>query len=169
VSDDHNPLDDLSERWIGGRLGQPAWDNTDYTRDYQWLGQPRETRPRMIPNTYVYISGPMTAKDGYSIERNVAEGVDLFLDLLRRGIPAHCPHLTGLSASCWIGGIDHATWLELDKIILDRCTHVLMMPRWETSTGARIEREYAQSRGVPVYYSLPELLRGLGIATVETD
>lgn len=25
-----------------GRVGQPAWDNTDYGRDCVWLGQPRD-------------------------------------------------------------------------------------------------------------------------------
>lgn len=33
--------DDLGERWIGGKLGQPEWDNIDYTKDFMWLGLDR--------------------------------------------------------------------------------------------------------------------------------
>ena len=49
------------------------------------------------------------------------------------------------------------TWLDYDLAVIDRCTHVLMLPRWETSAGALKEREYAESRGVPVVHTLAEL------------
>lgn len=110
----------------------------------------------MRSDVYVYISGPMTAKDGYSIEANLAEGVDRFLDLLKRGIPAHCPHLTGYPPSCWTA-LDHAAWITLAQVVLDRCTHVLMLPRWRSSTGARIEHAYAVEKGLPIAYSIGEL------------
>lgn len=117
----------------------------------------------MRTDIYVYISGPMTAKNGHSIERNLAEGVDLFLDLLRLGIPAHCPHLNGFPPSCW-SAVDHATWVALDKVVIDRCTHLLMMDRWVSSTGARLEHDHAASKGIPIAYSLPELLGLIGEA-----
>lgn len=110
----------------------------------------------MRTDVYVYISGPMTAKGDYSIERNLAEGVDLFLHLLKSGIPAHCPHLNGYPPSCWTA-LPHESWIALDRVVLDRCTHVLMLPRWRESTGARLEHEYAQSRRLPIAYSLAEL------------
>ncbi len=110
----------------------------------------------MRSDVYVYISGPMTAKDGYSIERNLSEGVDLFLELLKLGIPAHCPHLNGYPPSCWTA-LPYAEWVALDKVVIDRCTHLLMMARWVTSTGARLEHDYAASRGIPITYSLAEL------------
>jgi hypothetical protein len=49
----------------------------------------------MRRDLFVYISGPMTAKDGHTIEENVAAGVRVYLDSLARGIPAFCPHLSG--------------------------------------------------------------------------
>ena len=39
----------------------------------------------------------------------------------------------------------------------DRCTHVLLLPRWETSPGAVAERDYARTIGMPVITSLEEL------------
>ena len=41
--------------------------------------------------------------------------------------------------------------------MIDHCTHVLMLPRWETSAGARAERAYARAIGTPVITSLEEL------------
>jgi hypothetical protein len=105
---------------------------------------------------FVYISGPMTAKHGYTIEENVAAGVRIYLDCLRRGIPAFCPHLSGAFPSAW-SAIDWEGWLEYDLAVIDRCTHVLMMPRWESSAGAVKELAYAESILKPIIYSLDEL------------
>lgn len=110
----------------------------------------------MNRNVLVYISGPMTAKDGRTIEQNTADGVAVYLELLKRGIPAFSPHLSGAFPSAW-SALDHAQWIEYDLAIIDRCTHVLMMARWETSTGARLELAYADQRRIPICFTLEEL------------
>lgn len=94
----------------------------------------------MRADLLVYISGPMTAKDDRSIEQNVADGVAVFAELIRLGIPAFCPHLNGAYPSLFEIGYDR--WIAYDCAVLDRCTHLLMMPRWETSKGARMEYDY---------------------------
>jgi len=114
----------------------------------------------MNKDVLVYISGPMTAKDGRTIEENIAAGVRVYLDLLQRGIPAFSPHLSGAFPSAWTA-LSHAEWLAYDFAIIDRCTHVLMMPRWETSTGAVLERDYARVKRVPVFFSADELARAV--------
>jgi hypothetical protein len=111
----------------------------------------------MRSDVLVYISGPMTPKDGYSIEENVAAGARLYWELLQLGIPAFCPHLSGAFPTAW-SVLPHGDWLAYDFAVIDRCTHVLMMPRWETSTGATMEKEYAASRGLPVLFSVGELM-----------
>lgn len=110
----------------------------------------------MTKGVLTYISGPMTAKDGFTIEENTAAGVRVYLDLLRRGIPAFSPHLSGAFPSAW-SALSHSEWLDYDFAIIDRCTHVLMMPRWESSTGAVREYEYAKARGIPICLSVDEL------------
>lgn len=119
----------------------------------------------MKSDILVYISGPMTAKDGRSIEQNVADGIAVYLELLKIGIPAFSPHLSGLSPSSWTA-LTHAEWIAYDCAILDRCTHILMMPRWETSTGACMELEYwrvrIDERG-GVAYSVAELCEMVGV------
>lgn len=110
----------------------------------------------MNKDVFVYISGPMTAKHGFSIEENVAAGVRVFLDCLKRGIPAFCPHLSGAFPSAW-ADVPWDKWLDYDLAVIDRCTHVLMMPRWETSAGAVKERAYAEQIGKPIVSSLDEI------------
>lgn len=110
----------------------------------------------MRRDVFVYISGPMTAKDGYTVEENTAAGVRAFLDCLRRGIPAFSPHLCGAFPSAWLT-VEWQVWLEYDFAVIDRCTHVLTLPRWETSAGAVKEVEYAKQTGKTVIYTLDAL------------
>lgn len=112
----------------------------------------------MNSDVLVYISGPMTAKDGYSIEENTAAGVRVYLDLLKLGIPAFSPHLSGAFPSAW-SALDHREWIAYDFAIIDRCTHMLMMARWDSSTGAKLEHQYAIDHDVPVFYTLKALLK----------
>ena len=110
----------------------------------------------MRRDVFVYISGPMTAKDGFSIEENVAAGLRVFLSCLRMGIPAFCPHLSGAFPSAW-SDVLWDRWLAYDLAVIDRCTHVLMLPRWQTSAGAKKEYEYALSVGKTIIASLDEI------------
>ena len=110
----------------------------------------------MRRDVFVYISGPMTAKGGYTIEENIAVGLRVYLDCLRRGIPAFCPHLGGAFPSAW-ADVNWETWLEYDLAVIDRCTHVLTLPRWRESAGALKEVAYATQRGIPVVSALDEI------------
>lgn len=111
----------------------------------------------MRRDLFVYISGPMTAKHGYTIEENVAAGLRVYLDCLRRGIPAFCPHLGGAFPSAW-SEVSWEHWLDYDLAVIERCTHVLAMPRWRESAGAVKEIAYAEAQGIPVIYSLDALV-----------
>lgn len=122
----------------------------------------------MRHDVLVYISGPMTAKDGRTIEQNTADGVAVYLDLLRLGIPAFSPHVGGAFPSAWTA-LTHQQWIEYDFAVIDRCTHMLMMERWETSTGARLEYDYARSRDMAIAKSLPELLAHLSALDALVD
>jgi len=109
----------------------------------------------MRRDLFVYIAGPLTGKDGTLVEANVAAALRVFLDCIRRGIPAFCPHLTGGFPSAH--AIPWDRWMEYDLAVLDRCTHVLLLPRWAESTGATVERHHAAAVGKPIITSLDEI------------
>jgi hypothetical protein len=113
--------------------------------------------PVMTRNVYVYLSGPLTAFGAYSLEENIASAVAVFLACIRRGIPAFCPHLSAAFPSAH-AGIPYDTWMAYDLATLDRCTALLMLPRWQTSPGALLEKTYAETRGLPIFYALDDLL-----------
>jgi hypothetical protein len=105
---------------------------------------------------FVYLSGPMTAKDGFLMEENVAAGLRVHLDLLRLGIPNFCPQLSGAFPSAW-ADVSYDRWIAFDFAVIDRCTHVLTPDRWESSKGAVMEKEYAEVSGKAIVYSIEEL------------
>jgi hypothetical protein len=115
----------------------------------------------MRRDVFVYISGPMTPKHGFTAEQNVAEGVKTYIEVLKLGFPAFCPHLSGLFPSAWTD-IRWETWIDYDLAVIERCTHVLMMPRWIESVGAVKEREFAIERKKPIAFSTPELIAMIG-------
>lgn len=111
----------------------------------------------MAPNgLLVYLSGPITSKDGVSVEENVAAALKVFLMCVELGIPAICPQLTGAFPSAW-SEVSYEQWMVHDFGVIERCSHVLLLPRWETSAGAQREKAYAESIGVPVVTSFDAL------------
>jgi|SRR5688572_19307233 len=116
----------------------------------------------MRTDVFIYISGPITGKNGYLIEENVAAGLKMFLDLIALGIPAYAPQLTGAFPSAF--NIPWEAWMELDYIMVSKSTHMLMLPRWRESKGALEERVYADAHNIRVCESLPELLDAINEA-----
>jgi hypothetical protein len=104
----------------------------------------------------VYISGPITAKNGYSIEDNVAEALRVFLTLIKKDIPAYMPQMCASYPSCF--DVPNSKWLELDLAMIDRCTHMMMLPRWRDSVGCVEEHVYAVRKGLLIAYALDVLI-----------
>jgi Domain of unknown function (DUF4406) len=99
------------------------------------------------PGVFVYLSGPISARDGFTVEENVASAITVYLRCLRDGIACFCPHLSAAGLTCHL---PYNAWLAYDFAVIDRCSHVMLLPRWERSPGARLEREYAVAQGKPI-------------------
>ncbi len=110
----------------------------------------------MMKDVLVYISGPITARNGVLIEENVAIGLKAFLQLTHLGIPSFSPQILGTFPSASL--VSYRTWMEYDFAIINRCTHVLMLPKWKDSPGCAEELVYANERGIPILYSVTELV-----------
>lgn len=109
---------------------------------------------RMIKNVLVYISGPIMEGHGQTEKQNVYDGIQIFNQLLLKGIPAYLPHL---HINDDVISLMYQSWIEYDLAVIDHCSHMLMMPRWQLSKGSNIEHKYAIERGIPIMYSVEEL------------
>jgi len=115
----------------------------------------------MRSDVFVYLSGPITAKDGYSVEENVAAAVKVYIECLKRGIPVFCPHLSGAFPSAH-SDVPYEAWMAYDFAVIDRCTHICLLPRWRDSAGAVREWTYAAKLDKGIFLSPDEMFATLG-------
>lgn len=104
----------------------------------------------------VYIAGPMTPKDGFTAKQNLDQAVEAWIELVQACIPSFCPQL-GNAIETHVHG-DYDLWMRYDFALIDCSTHVLMLPRWESSYGASLEHEHALKTGKQVCYAVSEVL-----------
>jgi hypothetical protein len=104
----------------------------------------------------IYLAGPITAKDGYTVEQNVASAVAVYFQLVRAGHVPFCPQLGATLPAAFV--IDYERWMAYDFAVIDVCDTVLMLPRWQSSPGAVREHEYALLMGKRLVYDVRELL-----------
>ena len=104
----------------------------------------------------VYVAGPYRGPSAWKIEENIRRAECLALEVWKGGMACICPHT---NTRFYQGEAADEIWLQGDLEIMSRCDWVLMVPGWESSTGATAERDYAIRIGIPVVYSLEELWR----------
>ena len=102
----------------------------------------------------VYIAGPFRASNAWEVEQNIRRAEALALEVWRMGLACICPHT---NARFFQGAAVDDVWLKGDMEILTRCDALLLTPNWDTSTGAKLEREEAARRKIPIFTSPREL------------
>ena len=102
---------------------------------------------------FIYVAGPYSSGDPVVNTRNAVLAGD---ELVRHGYVPFIPHLSML----WhfISPHDIHFWYDYDIEWLYKCHAVLRLPG--ESTGADHEVNAAEMLGIPVYYSIEELLSG---------
>jgi hypothetical protein len=100
---------------------------------------------------YVYIAGPYTKDDPVINTANVIRAAD---ELASHGYYPYVPHLTLF----WhlIYPHDIRFWYDLDIAWLKKCDCLLRLPG--ESSGADNEVRIAKNLGMPIYYSIEELI-----------
>jgi hypothetical protein len=97
----------------------------------------------------LYISGPFGHADPiHGIEANILRASEIALEAWRKGWAAICPHKN--TAGFQHTDIPWETWMEGDIEMVKKCDAVLMIPGWEQSRGACLERDEARRAGVLV-------------------
>lgn len=96
----------------------------------------------------VYVSGKYTAGD---ITQNIKDARKVATQLWENGVPTICPHLNtaNFELDC---KATYDMYIDGDLIILDACDIIIMLPGWEGSKGAKIEKQRAELLGMTVIY-----------------
>jgi hypothetical protein len=102
----------------------------------------------------IFIAGPYTNGD---VAQNVKIAMDIANDLIEMGYAPYCPHLTHFLHMNHFQ--EYEKWLELDAIFLKVCDGVIRIPG--PSFGADNEIQLANSKGIPVFYSIEDLKNNL--------
>ena len=99
----------------------------------------------------VYISGPITLGDW---EHNLKQSLDAQRTLIDAGFAPMNPMLTGLIP--WANEVSHEAWIDVDLPWVHNADCVLRLDG--ESAGADEEVSWALTVGIPVFYSIADLI-----------
>jgi len=98
----------------------------------------------------VFISGPFREPTPWLVECNVRNAEAISLAVWRAGGVAICPHC---NTRYFDKAADDSIWLEGDLELLIRSDALLLIPNWNQSYGAVIEKSKACEINIPIFYS----------------
>lgn len=98
----------------------------------------------------IYLSGPYSGSSD-QISANITAARDVAIAVWEAGHTALCPHLNTahFEVDC---RATYEDYIAGDLDLLSRCDAILMIPNWEASKGAGIEKAYAEAHGIPVHF-----------------
>lgn len=109
----------------------------------------------------VYVSGPYSAPTNYKRRLHVwAAWTTAAAVWGLKGAYAVCPHCNTEDMDGAAGVTpeeDYGKFIEADLDLVARCDAVLMLPGWERSHGARLERNRAAELGKPIFDTVEEV------------
>ncbi len=106
----------------------------------------------MKDNIFVYISSPYTIGNK---DLNVLRQIDMHSELMDLGFIPFTPLLVHYVDA--YHGRSYESWMDYDLKWIEKCTCVLRLPG--ESKGADIEVARAKELGIPVFYSVEELIK----------
>src|SRR5512143_3243137 len=102
----------------------------------------------------IYVAGKYRGPHAWAIENNIRRAEELALEVWAMGAVALCPHA---NTRFYQGALPDEVWLEGDLELLRRCDVILMVPGWQESQGAMVEKKSAEQFGLHVFTSTEQL------------
>ena len=103
----------------------------------------------------LYISGPYSPGNGRTVADNIAVARAHAVAAARKGWFPFTPHLNTAGFEIDCPEVSHQEWLDGDLAILRALSQagvaVLLLPGWEQSKGARLERDWAIHLNLEVF------------------
>ena len=91
----------------------------------------------------VYLSGKYRDVDEHSVDCNIQHAKRVAADLWKMGYAVICPHANSQHMGFKDDG---GCFLEGDMAMVERSDLLVMLPNWESSEGAQLERRLAMTR-----------------------
>ena len=103
----------------------------------------------------LYLSGPYSPSNGLDTAENIMVARSYAVAAVRNGWFPFTPHLNTIGFEIDCPEVPNEDWIEGDLAILRLLARaraaVLMLPGWEQSKGARLERDWAIHLNLEVF------------------
>lgn len=104
----------------------------------------------------IYIAGPFSGPDRHTVELNIRAAEAAALLVARLGGMPVCPH-ANTANTAFEGAQGYEFWIDGTAALLRACDAAVFVWGWESSSGARKERDICVAEGIPVFDSHLEL------------
>lgn len=105
----------------------------------------------------IYLSGPYSDEDKQRRDLNILRARECAGICLRRGHWPFCPHTMTGCFEDFFPDLPWMTYIAADLAWLPFCHSMLMLPEWEESKGACIERDRARALRLTIYEDISEV------------
>jgi len=98
----------------------------------------------------LYIAAPYRAKTTIQISNNIHEASLMAQYYWLQGFAVICPHL---NTAHFDGLVDDKIFLTGTKLMLAKCSHIALHPRWTFSAGCLNEYHYAMENNITLHFT----------------